>query len=421
MRPSQLLTLAMAMTASLAFAQPYNDPNFPKPTSGYGSDGNYTVAKEEYDHPYFSGETIELFYPKEKTGKVPTIFFCHGFGGVNSLYINGMIQFLAKKGYGVVYVPYPTTGVNIEERYNILREGFRHAARKYPNIIDTTQVGFMGHSFGGGAMFGVSHACFTQNNWGSEGRFLFSLAPWYSYQLSPEQLGSFPSNTKLIMHVYEEDVLNDHRMAIDIFNNINISKEEKDYIYVRPDTINGTIYPAGHNLPGTYEVYDAMDYYAFYRLLDAMCDYVFNGNAEAKKTALGNGSAEQVTMPGNLRPLLQSDEPGPLFDQSFYEFPCDAVLNPRRMFCGLTSTQDQTTTASFILYPNPARDFVTLSNLPSGNHTITITGIMGRKIRSISTDGRTTIDLDVSDLGSGIYHIKVGDISKRLVVRGASR
>ncbi len=35
MRPSQLLTLAMAMTASLAFAQTYNDPNFPKPTSGY--------------------------------------------------------------------------------------------------------------------------------------------------------------------------------------------------------------------------------------------------------------------------------------------------------------------------------------------------------------------------------------------------
>ncbi len=416
MRPSSLLTLALAFMVSMAFAQPYNDPNFPKPTSGYGSDGPFTVDKQEYDHPYFAGETIEVFYPKEKTGKVPTIFFCHGFGGVNSLYINGMLQFLAKKGYAAVYVPYPTTGVSIQERYDILREGFRHAARKYLNIIDTTQVGFMGHSFGGGAMFGVSHACFTQNNWGSKGRFLFSLAPWYSYQLTPEQLSSFPSNTKLIMHVYEEDVLNDHRMAIDIFNNINISKEEKDYIYVRPDTINGTIYPAGHSLPGTYEVYDAMDYYAFYRLLDAMCDYVFNGNAEAKKTALGNGSTEQLTMPGNLKPLLQSDEPVPNFDQAFYEFPCDAVLNPRRVFCGLTSTSDEKASTTFIIYPNPARDRVTLSNLSSDSTTITITGILGRKIKTISTEGRPSIDIDVSGFRKGIYLVTIGGVSKKLVV-----
>ncbi|HRG20053.1 MAG TPA: T9SS type A sorting domain-containing protein [Saprospiraceae bacterium] len=416
MRPSSQLTLALIFMVGLAVAQPYNDPNFPKPTSGYGSDGSYTVDKLEYDHPYFSGETIEVFYPKEKPGKVPTIFFCHGFGGVNSLYINGMIQFLAKKGYALVYVPYPTTGVSIEERYDILREGFRHAARKYPQIIDTTKVGFMGHSFGGGAMFGVSHACFTQNNWGSAGRFLFSLAPWYSYQLSPEQLNSFPANTQLIMHVYEEDVLNDHRMAIDIFNNINIPKENKDYIYVQPDTINGTVYPAGHNLPGTYEVYDAMDYYAFYRLLDAMCDYVFNGNTEAKKTALGNGSAEQVTMPGNLKPLLQSDEPGPLFDQSFYEFPCDAILNPRRMFCGLTSATDEKTSSTFIIYPNPARDHVTLSNLPSQNTTITITGILGRKIKTLPTEGNTTIDIDISDFRKGIYLVTVDGISKKMVI-----
>ncbi len=416
MRPSSPLTLALIFMVGIAIAQPYNDPNFPKPTSGYGSDGSYTVAKQEYDHPYFSGETIEVFYPKEKVGKVPTLFFCHGYGGVNSLYINGMIQFLAKKGYALVYVPYPTTGVSIEERYDILREGFRHAARKYPQIIDTTKVGFMGHSFGGGAMFGVSHACFTQNNWGSAGRFLFSMAPWYSYQLTPEQLNSFPANTQLIMHVYEEDVLNDHRMAIDIFNNINIPKENKDYIYVQPDTINGTVYPAGHNLPGTYEVYDAMDYYALYRLLDAMCDYVFNGNEVAKNTALGNGSAEQVTMPGNLKPLLQTDEPQPLFEESKYEFPCNAILNPRRMFCGLTSTEDEIVNTSFIIYPNPAKDHVTISHLPADNSILTISGMLGRKIKTLSTEGKATIDIDVSDLRKGIYLVTVGGLSKKLVV-----
>jgi acetyl esterase/lipase len=51
----------------------------------------------------------------------------------------------------VVFVPYRTVDISVDHRYQTLWEGFIKAATDYPNIIDTQKVGFMGHSFGGGA------------------------------------------------------------------------------------------------------------------------------------------------------------------------------------------------------------------------------------------------------------------------------
>lgn len=36
-------------------AQLYNDPNFDKPTTGYGADGPYTTVVEAFDNPYYPG------------------------------------------------------------------------------------------------------------------------------------------------------------------------------------------------------------------------------------------------------------------------------------------------------------------------------------------------------------------------------
>ena len=97
----------------------------------------------------------------------------------------------------------------------------------------------------------------------------------------------------------------------------------------------GYTYTAEHNLPSTKDAYDAYDYYGIYRLLDAMIDYSFNGNLTGKNVALGNGSAEQVTMPSYngqaLSPLEVTDNPTPLYPQSKYLFPCGSVSNNPRI------------------------------------------------------------------------------------------
>lgn len=331
MRRKLLTALLSLFFAAAAFAQ-YNDPNIPKPVSGYGADGTHTPAVISFANVFFPGNNILIYYPSDIGTKVPTIFYSHAFGGNNPVNITAMLEFVAKKGYAIVFVPYQTIGPTVEQRYANLLAGFRKAARDYPGIIDTTKVGFMGHSFGGGASFGNAYKCFTENNWGSQGRFIYALAEWYSYNISQEDLRNFPSDTKLLTEVFDDDETNDLRMAIDIFNNINIPADEKDYLLLKSDTLNGYVYLADHVVPNT-SVFNAYDYYAYYRFIDALCDYTFNNNPLGKATALGNGSASQVTMPGGLKPLAYTDFPIVQYPESKYLFPCDSSINPRLSYC----------------------------------------------------------------------------------------
>ncbi|QJB37436.1 alpha/beta hydrolase [Chitinophaga oryzae] len=313
-----------------------------KPLSGYGSDGSYEVAEADFDNPQYAGTQVAVFYPKGITSPRPTIFFAHPFGGENKAYNIELYHFIAKKGYVVVFVPYRTIDISVDHRYQTLWEGFVKAADKYPGIIDTRKVGFMGHSFGGGACIDLAYKAFTEKGWGQDARFLFTMAPWYSFNwnspfTTAQQLQSFPANTKMIAQVYDEDDVNDHRMSVDIFKHINIPDSEKDFVYVRSSVINGYDYVTDHVMPSSRKAFDALDYYGVYRLLDALMDYSFNANANAKSVALGNGSAAQATMPSykgqSMAPLEVTDNPVPKYPQSKYQFPCGSNTNPRNSYC----------------------------------------------------------------------------------------
>jgi len=308
-----------------------------RPTSGYGKDGDYEIAEASFTSPEYSQKNVTILYPKGVTSPRPTVFYLHGFGGENISSWLGILHFVARKGYTVVFSPYPTLNSSIDGRYDVMWAGIRAAVKKYPNLIDSTKVGFVGHSFGGGAAVALSHKAFVEKGWGENGRFIFTLAPWYAYQITNEQLKDFPANTKLISQVYDDDDVNDHRMAIDIFKNMNIPASEKDFILVKKSVVEGYTYTAEHNLPSSLKAYDAYDYYCLYRLLDALMDYSFNKSAAGKNVALGNGSAEQITLPScngkALTPLEVTDNPVPKYDQDKYEFRCSGLMNPRSAYC----------------------------------------------------------------------------------------
>lgn len=120
-----------------------------RPSSGYGADGPYQVAQVSFPNTEYPGTQITIFYPAGITSPKPTIFYSHPYGGEDKDYNIGLFNFIAKKGYVVVFVPYATNDVSIDHRYTTLWAGFTKAAADYPQIIDTKQVGFMGHSFGG--------------------------------------------------------------------------------------------------------------------------------------------------------------------------------------------------------------------------------------------------------------------------------
>jgi len=395
----------------------YNDPNFPKPSSGYGADGTHAVGVKSFTNPNYPAKNIEIYYPADINTSVPTIFYSHAFGGNVSANISGMLNFVAQKGYAIVYVPYQTIGVSIADRYNNLLAGFRKAARDYPAIIDTTRVGFLGHSFGGGASFGLAYQCFTENSWGQNGRFIYALAQWYAYNITQVQLQSFPANTKVLTEVFDDDSTNDHRMAVDVFNNLNISAAEKDFLLVKSDTIGSYIYSAEHNLPNTSAAFDALDYYAYYRLLDALCDYNFNGNAAGKNVALGNGSAAQVTMPAGLKPLVQTDHPVAVYPEGKYLYPCTDTQNPRSSYCAATLGMTSLTGAKEPkLYPNPVTGTLKIS-LPDnqGSNDLRLLDATGKLLLTKTIDHRGLLDIDMVGYAPGLYFVLLGDMRLKVM------
>lgn len=395
----------------------YSDPNVGKPTSGYGSDGTYTVASESFNNANYNGENIVIYHPQEITTPVPTIFYSHGYGGNNPLYIKGLTDFVAKKGYALVFVPYQTFGVTVPARYENLLEGFRKAARDYPNIIDTTRAAFMGHSFGGGASFGNAFKCFTENNWGSNGRFMYVSAQWYSYNISQNDLQNFPSDVKLVTEIYESDSTNDHRLAADIFRNISISNAEKDFLVLQRDTVGGYIYPADHNTPNTAIALNAHDYYGIYRILDALADYVWHGNTTAKDVCLGNGSIAQTTMPAGLKPILQTDAPHIIRPMESYQFPCDSTINLRTGYCEPLGGIGESNVNSLKGYPNPFQsDFMvgTASEITQ----IRLIDISGKELPVEYMKAEGGILVKGTILENGIYFLQTNEGVIQLIKHG---
>ena len=410
----KLLQLAIAGLVSGSLSAQYSDPNVPMPSSGYGSNGTYTVAMETFNNANFNGHDIVIFHPQEITTPVPTIFYSHAYGGNNPNYISGLTDFVAKKGYAFVFVPYQTTGVTVPERYTNLLQGFRKAARDYPNIIDTTRTGFMGHSFGGGASFGNSYTCFTENNWGSNGKFIYASAEWYSYNITQNQLQNFPANTKLVTEIYLSDSINDHRMAMDVFTNISIPESEKDFLILQRDTVGGYVYNADHNTPNTMIAFDAHDYYGIYRILDALADYTWNGTQAAKNVCLGNGSAEQTTMPGALKPMLQTDNPTTIRPMESFEFPCDTTINQRIAYCNNFNAGIDEETRLFTIYPNP---FSGSFNLESTSPIVLLglTDIAGKMILFESHSTGNTLEIILTNAEPGIYFLQTNIGTQRII------
>lgn len=392
----------------------YNDPNFPKPSTGYGSDGTHTVDVISIPNTNFPGHPIKIYHPQDIITTVPTIFYSHAYGGTDPDNIIGVLEFIAKKGYAVVFVPYPTTtDVTVEERYSQLISGFRKAVQLHSDILDTQKVGFLGHSFGGAASFGIAHECFTVDGWGENGRFIYALAQWYAYNITPDDLNDFPENTKVLVEVFNEDTTNDHRMAIDIFNHISVSAEEKDFLLVSSSTVNGYTYSAVHNMPNTSAAFDALDYYAYYRFIDALSDYTFNGNITGKEMALGNGSAAQITMPESMANLQEFENPQAVIDQSNYEFKCSDDLNPRIEYCE-SVMNIPSHELSFQLFPNPVNDFLIIEMQNSDKIEVILYDTLGQETGTYRAT-ENAIKIDLSHLARGIYYAKINGKKEKII------
>jgi hypothetical protein len=400
----------------------YSGP-VPRITSGFGADGAFQVETQTFPSPLFRGQVVTVYLPRGAEGRVPVIFFAHGFGAISPANYAELLRHIATRGYAVVYSPYQAleAGAGFDERYNTLWAGFQAAVQTFASRMDTSRVGFMGHSYGAGAIPAMAWRAFVERSWGQNGRLLFPMAPWYSDQITNEQLRRFPSDVKLLMQVYNDDVVNDHQMAVELFYRMPVPNTEKDYVNILADTVQTAagqyIYEAGHSVcatanstvGGVTRGFDAYDIYGVFRLFDALAEYTFTGSAAAKNVALGNGSPEQVFMGvvngRPIRPLVVSDTPVANPTQRAL-WTCGNAVNPRRASCAVvTSVRSEERSANaLVLVPNPAHSLLRIEHLQERAELV-MTDMLGREVLRSSIEPSASID--VAHIANGVYYLRV--------------
>ncbi|MBS0273116.1 MAG: hypothetical protein JSR55_01670 [Proteobacteria bacterium] len=287
--------------------------------SGYGADGPYKAETKTLANPGDANDEMTIYLPQGARGPRPVIFFGHGFGPGRTETYADIIQHMVSKGDIVVFSTYPMRGVTIDQRYDSLWQGFEAAAAQFSAQMDLSRVAFIGHSFGGGAVPAMAYKGLVEKGWGKNGVFLMELAPWYSYQITNAQIAALPAQAVQFIEVYDNDEVNDHRMAIDLYN----ASHATDRFYFLTQSSEACNFTADHATPGRNGSL-LQKQYAFSKPFDALADWVFNGNAAAH-TALdkmGEASPE-------YQPLRRSDTPKPDHPEDFYRQPWTNPKNPR--------------------------------------------------------------------------------------------
>jgi uncharacterized protein (TIGR03437 family) len=280
--------------AAAAFAQA---PPFQPIVSGYGANGPYAVREEKFPSPLFTAENVHVFLPAGMSNKTPVIFFAPGYSNNDPDAYDALIRHIVSRGHALVFAPFQLLSLSFtphEKRYDTIFAGFEEAVKRHGASFDLDRVGYVGHSYGGAAIYAMSLRG-LERGWGRDALLLYSMAPWYFLEITTKQLVNFPPHAKVLMQVFESDGVCDHRMGKEIFDRLNLPASEKDFLMLRGEQRLGYKLDAEHGTPSGSRV-DALDYYGIYRPFDALADYAFNGNAAGKGIALGNGAAGQRAM-----------------------------------------------------------------------------------------------------------------------------
>lgn len=296
----------------------------PAITDGYGANGPFTMEKKAAAMST-PGDAPIVFLPAGVQEPKPVIFLAHGYGPNYWQAYSDLINHLVSRGFVVVYGTYPARGVTSDQRYDALWTSFMAAVTQYHDRMDLTRVGFVGHSFGGGATPALAFKGLREQGWGSQGSFTFILAPWFSFQVSSEQLQQYPTNLVQVIETYDKDTINDQRMAIDLYDKSRVPGGQFFY-RVRSLTVSGCEITADHSTPARNPS-ERLKQYGVFRPLDALTDAVFEHSVQARAMLATLGSAPST---GAYQPLTFESAPSPDAAESTYAFKWSASANPRR-------------------------------------------------------------------------------------------
>jgi len=320
-----------------------------QPIKTFGQVGVHSVAAPVAE-PVNGNSVIIMPTGVTAQNPVPVVFFAPGWRSVDYHDYESLLNFIASQGYAVIVAKDDSGAYSADHLINYFKEMV--ASPAITPLLDTSRMGVIGHSSGGGHAFAILDNLSDTMNWGTQGRFLFVMEPWFAFDLDQTDLKTLPNNTNAVIvqfGVGGNNAANDTDARIplsEFYLLASIPDEQKDYqIFVDAD----------HNYPKGNNPYSQMQ--GILKPLDALMELTFK---EAASVAPG---AHQAALEvGNDNPYADGLGMQTVKSIKDYHYRCHGVDNS-----GASTTLVNSGIDYCAIYPGafpPETDF---SAIPTNN------------------------------------------------------
>jgi len=188
----------------------------------YGEMGDLATGITEYDDG--GAEPLVIYHPINWTAhQTPVIYFSPGFSNkVEHEKYAKFFKFIASHGYSVIFVPQYR-----DPAHDFAR--FVAAVDAYAGNLDSTRIGAIGHSTGGGMVFNTLELMIAQG-YGVEGRFVFPMDAWSPYHMTHAEMQSLHHTNIVMMQFGEKGNVTDARIPLVIYEDLTGAGIDKNYI-----------------------------------------------------------------------------------------------------------------------------------------------------------------------------------------------
>lgn len=279
----------------------------PKPpaqpaTGPGGADYSHSGVREsvygEGDDQYW------IFEPISPTLKsAPLIVFNHGWAAMSPKIYGAWIEHLVRKGNIVIFPRYQGGLLTLPERFTpnaikAIKDALKRLQGQEYTQPQLDKFAMVGHSMGG--ILTANIAALAKSEGLPEPKAIMVVQPGVTTLIELADLSKIPAGTLMLSVVGDKDFMVGEGDAKKIFEGCTaIPAENKDFIrvvsdyYGKPALVADHLSPVGsggQSLPDGRQAsranVNALDYYAYWRLFDALTNCAFYG--KDRESALGN-------------------------------------------------------------------------------------------------------------------------------------
>lgn len=332
--------VALAAVSSLSAAALGADtplaPPGPVPPGELGGAGPCTAAYRTTTNPYMHAFGVSVFVPTgaapAPTGGTcddparPLVVLAHGYAAMTASWYAGLIDHLVSRGNVVVFPVY-SIWFYPSNQYTTVDAGAVAGAALAADRVDTSRLGVVGHSFGGGMVPWLVQRA-AARGWGSASLWMMQMAPFAAFGVGTGPI-EIPAHAHALVVNFDDDHVVDARLGIEEYRAYTLAADRKVHVMLRREYRGNAHVDTSHIAPNTlfwpFTQEDTIDFRGIWRNADALQSCAETGAAcDADLGDMGTWSDGVPFVRATVSTDPVDEGPYPAFLE------CTFFVNPRR-------------------------------------------------------------------------------------------